>query len=79
MQGIYFFVAAGMTLILIGVLSLITVKNHKRGTFIRLGVFTVLGMGLAMLAIMVKNSAWSTFGVSAWILPVVVLCYAVGE
>jgi hypothetical protein len=64
-----------MTLILIGVLSLLTAKNYKRGTFIRLGMFTFIGIGLAMLAIMVDYSAWNTFGVSAWILPVVVLCY----
>lgn len=32
-----------------------------------------------MLSTIVNTNAWSTFGVSAWILPVVVLCYAVGE
>jgi hypothetical protein len=38
-------------------------------------MFTFIGIGLAMLAIMVDYSAWNTFGVSVWILPVVVLCY----
>ena len=79
--GIYFFVTCGMTLLLIGLLSLLTVRNYKRGsgTFVRLGVFLFLGLGLALLAPMVNTAAFDSFGVSAWILPLVVLCYGIGK
>jgi hypothetical protein len=79
--GIYFFVTCGMTLLLIGLLSLLTVRNYKRGsgTFIRLGVFLFLGLGLALLATMVNTTAFNSFGISAWVLPLVVLCYGIGK
>jgi hypothetical protein len=82
---LYFFLAAGGALIILAVLYWIGKRRKLRGEVISIGFRIVIGTGLCLLALMglpvfqnQDNSAINTFLYSPWVLPTVVLSYALG-
>jgi len=80
---LYFFLAAGGALIILAVLYWIGKRRKLRGEVISIGFRIVIGTGLCLLALMglpvfqnQDNSAINTFLYSPWVLPTVVLSYA---
>ncbi len=72
---LYFFLAAGLTLILLAVLNIL---NHRgkwvRGDWISVGVRVFVGMGLAFVSLVKMDlDAEEVFLYSAWMLPTVML------
>lgn len=80
-QFLYFLVAAGCTLIIMGFLSLIMDTHHRWGfgTIVRFFSHLVVGIAVALLAIMVNYEAGFNFAVSPWILPTYTLAVALGQ
>lgn len=82
---VYFFVAAGITLILMGVLNFLTLRREcftkkglkHPGLIVRFSSYLVVGLGTALLAIMVNFSAGARLADSAWLLPTVTLAIIV--
>lgn len=83
----YFFLAAGVTLILMGVLNVLTLPRScfgrqglkSLGLWGRIGIFFVVGAAIAGLVGLLNlpgDSAYN-FSMSAWLLPVVVLGLAI--
>jgi hypothetical protein len=78
---VYFFVAAGMTLVLMGVLNLLTLPRScfskqglkSPGLWARHGIFFVVGAAIAGLAGLINGEAGYNLSISPWLLPVVVL------
>jgi hypothetical protein len=78
---VYFFVAVGVTLILMGVLNMLTLPRScfssqglkSPGLWMRLGIFFVMGAAIAGLAGLVNLEAGYNLSVGPWLLPVVVL------
>lgn len=82
---IYFFVSAGMPLILMGVLNILTLPKDTfgkagwkhPGVWGRMGVFFVVGSTIAGLAGLVNLDAGYNLSVSPWLLPVITLALAI--
>jgi hypothetical protein len=78
---IYFFVAAGVTLILMGVLNMFTLPKimftkaglKQPGVWGKIGIFFVVGGGIAGLAGLVGTDAGYNLSSGPWLLPVVSL------
>jgi len=79
---IYFFVAAGVTLILMGVLNILTLPHscftkkaiRHPGVWVRMGAFFIVGAPLAAIAALVNLDAGANLVLSVWLLPLVVFC-----
>jgi hypothetical protein len=77
---VYFFVAAGMTLVLMGVLNLLTLPRScfskqglkSPGLWARNGIFFVVGAAIAGLAALINVDAGYNLSISPWLLPVIV-------
>ncbi|KAE9377366.1 hypothetical protein N431DRAFT_542699 [Stipitochalara longipes BDJ] len=79
---LYFFIAAGVTLILMGVLNILTLPHScftrkalkHPGVWFRMGAFFIIGAPLAALAAIVNSDAAGNLIFTPWLLPVVVFC-----
>ena len=78
-QFVYFFVAAGATLILMNALNFISRQRPTRGDYSRMVINLVVGIALASLASIVDTEQGLEFAQSAWILPTVALAFVLGE
>ncbi|TVY85434.1 hypothetical protein LSUE1_G000472 [Lachnellula suecica] len=76
---VYFFVASGLTLILMNVLNVASKPKMTKGDRIRIFVYFVLGIALASLAAVINTNIGWNFAQSAWVLPSVALIYVFGE
>jgi hypothetical protein len=82
---IYFFLSAGVTLILMGVLNVLTLPKDSfsnagwkhPGVWVRIGVFFVVGSTIAGLAGLVNLDAGYNLSVSPWLLPVITLALVI--
>ncbi|KAL9008672.1 MAG: hypothetical protein Q9173_006226 [Seirophora scorigena] len=73
---VYFFVAAGLTLVLTAVLMVLNRPRlwHCKGDWATVGVRVVVGAGLALVAVMNKNdTSKGRFLYSPWMVPTVML------
>ena len=76
---IYFFVSVGVTLVLMGVLNLLTLpratfsrKGLKQpGVWSRIGIFFVVGAVMAGLSGLIGSDTGANLSVSGWLLPAV--------
>jgi hypothetical protein len=75
---VYFFVAAGLTLLLLNILNAINRPNKTLGGKIRVGIVSIIGVGLASVAAVVNTNAGFAFAQSPWVLPTVALTFVVG-
>lgn len=76
---LYFFIAAGVSLILLGALGAISKPPKTLGGYARnIGNF-VVGTGLCLLSIMSITEAGGNYVVSPWILPTVCLSFGAGK
>lgn len=73
---IYFFVTAGLTLIIMGVLAWLSEKPKKLGDYVRSSANFVVGLGLCLLSLMSLTETEGNFGFSSWVLPT--LCLSLG-
>lgn len=84
---VYFYVFAGLNLILLGVLFLLGKRHKLRGEILSMGVRWFFGFGLCFLAIMAAsglrqadgNDSLHKYMYSAWMLPTVLIVYLTGE
>jgi hypothetical protein len=85
---IYYFVFAGLTLMLLAALFLLGKRHKLRGEILSVGVRVFFGLGLSLVAVMAApalgattdpNSSLHKFMFSAWLLPTVLLTYLTGE
>ncbi|MCJ1280918.1 hypothetical protein MMC26_000236 [Xylographa opegraphella] len=81
---IYFFSAAGLCLIFLAVLFWLGKRRKLRGEILSIGVRIAVGVGLSLLALMDlpslyadDNAAINTYLYTPWLLPTVVICYAI--
>ncbi|KAL2063186.1 hypothetical protein VTL71DRAFT_6258 [Oculimacula yallundae] len=82
---VYFFVAAGMTLILMGLLNFLTLPREQftrsglkhPAVLGRFGIYVYIGLGLALLSISTHYDAGSRLANSGWLLPLVCFCILV--
>ena len=82
---LYFFLSAGLVLVLASAMFLLGKRHKIRADYINLVIRTLAGVGLALLVTMgfshdpavAKNA--SSFAWSAWLLPTVAITYAVGK
>ena len=82
---IYFFAAAGLTLVLLAVLFWIGKRRKLRGEVLSISFRAIIGIGLCGLSLMGlpqyqnnENSALNNWLYTPWLLPTVVLCYGLG-
>ena len=77
---IYFFVAAGLTLIFLALLFFLGRHERVRGDHVLMIVRILVGLGLSVLALMALPSNLTgdigSYISSAWMLPTVAICYA---
>ncbi|MCJ1380883.1 hypothetical protein MMC17_003992 [Xylographa soralifera] len=77
---IYFFVAAGLTLIFLALLFFLGRHERVRGDHLLMVVRVLVGLGLSFLALMALPSNLTgdigSYISSAWMLPTVAICYA---
>ncbi|MCJ1418351.1 hypothetical protein MMC32_004698 [Xylographa parallela] len=77
---IYFFVAAGLTLIFLALLFVLGRRERVRGDHLLMVVRVLVGLGLSFLALMALPSNPTgdigSYVNSAWMLPTVAICYA---
>ena len=72
---IYFFVAAGLTLVMMAVLIALAKKGKCAGDYAAIILRLLVGSGLAMISIVAVNSAaQQRYLYSAWMLPSVLIC-----
>jgi len=79
---LYFFIAAGCTLLLLSVMYYFGKKHKTRGELASVATRFVVGAGLALIATMYvpeDGVVLSKYIFSAWILPTVTLGYGLGE
>ena len=84
---LYFFIAAGFTLIILAVLFWVGKRRKLRGEILSVLVRIFAGVGLALLALMalpslqdvVNDSSFDIYINSPWMLPTVLLTYGVGK
>ncbi|UNI23268.1 hypothetical protein JDV02_009099 [Purpureocillium takamizusanense] len=72
----YFFIAAGFSLIILGILGLVNVRTYTLGSWLRFSVHLLLGTGLCLLCLLTTrpDSDWATaLAETAWPLPMVAL------
>ena len=82
---IYFFVSAGVTLILMGLLNILTLPKDSfskagwkhPGVWGRMGIFFGVGSTIAGLAGLVNMEAGYNLSVSPWLLPAITLALAI--
>ncbi|KAL2061563.1 hypothetical protein VTL71DRAFT_6940 [Oculimacula yallundae] len=72
---VYFFVAAGITLILMDALNFLSRPRPNRGDYIRMLINLIVGITLAAIASMVNTDQGFAFAQSALILPTVALAF----
>lgn len=75
---LYFFIAAGCTLVLLSVMYYFGKTHKTRHEIISIVVRFIVGAGLALLTTMIVSPGSKVFGaffLSPWILPTVTLCY----
>ncbi|OCK80277.1 hypothetical protein K432DRAFT_434855 [Lepidopterella palustris CBS 459.81] len=70
---IYFFVAAGITLIVMGFLAMLSDPPKKRGDYFRGVPYFVVGIGICLLSLMNFTDAISNYAPSPWVLPTLCL------
>ena len=83
---LYFFLATGLTLIILAVLFWTGKRRKLRGEILSIGFRIAIGLGLCLLACMDlpslqanDSSAINTYLYSPWILPTIVLAYGLGK
>jgi len=83
---LYFFIACGLTLVILAVLFWTGKRRKLRGEILSIGFRIVIGVGLCLLACMDlpslqenASSAINTYLYSPWILPTVVFAYGLGK
>ena len=83
---LYFFIAAGLTLVILAVLYVVGKRRKLRGEVFSIAFRILVGVGLCLLAFMdlpslqsQDNSAINTYLYSPWLLPTVVLAYGLGS
>ena len=84
---VYFFVCSGIALVLLAALFWLGKRRKSRGEFLSIALRIIVGIGLALLAVMDAPSLVSGLGSNArdnylnssWILPTVLLAYGLGE
>ena len=80
---LYFFIAAGLTLLFLALLFSLGRRNKVRGDYLSIILRVVVGLGLCLLTLMdVPSDKLSgnigVFMASAWMLPTVAISYAFG-
>ena len=85
---LYFFIGAGLTLILLASLFWLGKRRKSRGEYLSIGLRVLVGLGLALLSAMYvsldddpskgQDRYVNYFG-SAWMLPTVVFAYGLGK
>lgn len=87
---LYFFVAAGFTLIILAVLFCIGRRRKLRGEVLAVGVRAFIGVGLVLVALLAlpslkkpenshDQSLLDNFIFSPWMLPTVLMAYSIGK
>ena len=82
---VYFFLAAGLTLILTAILFLLGKRHKIRADFINLAVRLLVGIGLSLTIIMALSDnpkisqTGDAFAWSAWVLPTVAIAFTCGK
>jgi hypothetical protein len=87
---LYFFISAGLTLVLLACLFMLGKKNKTRVEYMSIGIRLLVGIGLVLLATMYAPIANGSFDSNAandfinyfespWLTPTVVLAYALGK
>ena len=82
---VYFFMAAGLTLILTSALFLLGKRHKIRADYINLVVRTLVGVGLSLLIVMGLSDnekiaqMGAAFAWSAWVVPTVAIAFVAGE
>ena len=76
----YFFVAAGLVLIGIAVLAWLSMLKEKRTWRHYIGIVSnlLIGLGVALLSIMLLTNASDNLGSSPWTLPLLVFAWFIG-
>ena len=80
---LYFFVCAGLSLILTGVLFLFGKRHKVRGDYLNIFFRTLMGVGLTLVSIMATSNnpdyqwSYSIYFDSPWILPTATIVFAV--
>ena len=77
-QFVNFFIAAGLTLVMMTTLNAIIRPMRTWGEKARIAVNCAIGVALASLAAVVNTNAGFNFAQSAWVLPTVALSYVLG-
>ncbi|XMA16151.1 hypothetical protein WAI453_008942 [Rhynchosporium graminicola] len=72
---VYFFVAAGVTLILMDALNFLSRPKPTRGDYSRMLINLLVGVTLAFIATIVNTTEGFKFAQSPWILPTVALAF----
>lgn len=79
---LYFFISAGLALIILACLFMLGKKAKSRVEYISIGIRLLVGTGLALVATMFASTAANTISFyffSPWMTPTVVLAYALGK
>lgn len=84
---LYFLISAGAALLILAMLLWLGKKETSKLEWGCIGIRTVIGTGLCLIAVMVVSyddkasdgSTWGNFVLSGWLLPTVVLCYGFGR
>ena len=82
---LYFFVAAGVTLILLALLFYLGKRRKTRGEYLSMAVRIFFGLGLTLIATMynsdpeVASNDFNNYLSSAWMLPTVLIAYGIGK
>ena len=75
----YFFITAGIALILIGVLGVMSKTPKKVGDYIRSSGNFILGLALCLLSLMSLTPAEESYTSSPWVLPTLCLVLGTGK
>ena len=85
---LYFFIGAGLALILLASLFWLGKRRKSRGEFLSIGLRILVGLGLALLSAMYvsldqeeskRQDRFTHYFGSAWMLPTVVFAYGLGK
>jgi len=76
---VYFFLSAGATLILLGVLACISTTQRNFIGYLRYATNFLVGLALSFLSFMSLTNAESSYGSSPWVLPTVCLSLGLGK
>ncbi|TVY68728.1 hypothetical protein LSUE1_G006963 [Lachnellula suecica] len=70
----YFYIAAGVSLLLMAVLHLITIRPFTfHGRLVRISSYFFFGLGICLLSAMTNFDAAGVLAVSPWVLPIVTI------